>query len=150
MRRADRVGALLLLVFSAGYVAVGRHYPYWGPNGPGSGFLPLWLGGAMAILAVLLLVEAARRREPGEPWLPTGPALRRLAWVLGATVLFIALLNVLGMILGVALFMVGVLRLLEGYPWRVAGGVAVGTAAVTYLVFTYWLRVPFPIGVLGF
>ena len=30
------------------------------------------------------------------------------------------------------------------------GGIAVAAAAANYLVFTYWLRVPFPTGVLGF
>ena len=150
MRRADRVGGLVLLLFAVGYSAGALRYPYWGANGPGSGFLPVWLGLGMAILALLLLVGATRRRDPGEPWLPTGQALKRLIAVLGATALFTVLLTVVGMILGVGLFMLGVLRFLEGYAWRVAVGVAVATALLTYLIFTYWLAVAFPIGALGF
>jgi hypothetical protein len=41
MRRADQVSGALLLVFAVGFVAGAREYPYWTPNGPGSGFLPL-------------------------------------------------------------------------------------------------------------
>jgi hypothetical protein len=32
----------------------------------------------------------------------------------------------------------------------VTAGVAVATAAANWMVFTYWLHVPFPTGVLGF
>lgn len=151
MRRADQVGGLVLLVFAVGFSATAaRQYPYWGANGPGSGFLPFWLGVAMAVLAVLLFAGATRSRVAGDPWLPRGHGLVRLAVVLFATALFIALLKVVGMVLGGALFLTALLRFVERYPWRVTLGVAAGTAVLNYLVFTYWLQVPFPVGVLGF
>jgi uncharacterized membrane protein YccC len=54
------------------------------------------------------------------------------------------------MTLGIALFLVVVLRLVEGYGWGAALSIAVGTAVANYLVFTLWLRVPFPEGPFGF
>lgn len=151
MRRADQVAGLALLAFAVGYSATAaRSYTYWGDTGPGSGFLPFWLGAAMAVMAVLLFVGATRSPGPGDPWLPGRAGLGRLVAVLGATALFIALLPVVGMILGGGLFLVTLLRLVEGYSWRLTLGVAAGTELVNYLVFTYWLRVPFPVGVLGF
>jgi len=150
VRRADQVGGLLLLVFAIWYSAVALQYPYSGPAGPGSGFLPFWLGVAMAALAALLLIGATRSREPGARWLPEGAGLRRLLLMFGITVLFVALLKVVGMMLGTALFLVAVLRGIEGHRWPTALGVAVATAVLNYLIFTYWLRVPFPTGVLGF
>jgi hypothetical protein len=53
------------------------------------------------------------------------------------------------MIVGSALFIVGLLRGLEDYSWAASVAVGAGAAAVNYLVFTYWLGVPFPTGVLG-
>lgn len=151
MRRADQVGALALLVFAVGYSGAAlRWYAYWGDTGPGPGFLPAWLGGAMAVLAALLLVGASRTRDPGGPWLPAGGRLLRLFIVLAATAAFVALLPVVGMILGSGLFLVGILRFLERYPWWETLGIAAGVAVLNYVVFTYWLRVPFPVGVLGF
>lgn len=151
MRRTDQVSGLVLLVFAIWFSAVAwKYYPYWGDTGPGSGFLPVWLGVAMGVLALLLLVGAMRREGPGGSWLPEGDGLRKLLIVLGATGLLIATLNVVGMILGTAFFLVGILRFLERYPWRHTVGIAVGTAVVNYLIFTYWLRVPFPVSVLGF
>lgn len=151
MRRADQVGGLLLLVFGIWYAAVAlQRYPYWAPTGPGSGFLPLWLGVAMAVLAVLLLIQSRRGEGPGAGWLPEPRARRRLLLILGVTVLFVALLKVVGMVLGTVLFLIAVLRGIERYRWRSAGAIALAVAAFNYLVFTYWLRVQFPLGPLGF
>ena len=151
MRRADRItGAalfVLALAFSAGAL---RYYSYWGPNGPGPAFLPFWLGLVMALLAALLLIRALRSRDPGAAWLPRGEGLKRLALVLGVTIAFVALLNVLGMALATVLFLVTLMRRLDRTPWPLTLAVALSVAGVNYLVFTFWLRVPFPVGVFGF
>ena len=151
MRRADRIAGAALLAFAVAFsVGALRHYTYWGASGPGSAFLPFWLGVVMAGLAGLLLLGALRSSVAGPAWLPRGEGLRRLAVVLAATAAFVALLNVVGMILGTVLFLVTLLRFLEGYGWPVTLGVAAVTAGINYFVFTYWLRVPFPVSVLGF
>jgi hypothetical protein len=151
MRRADLVTGLALLVSGVGYAAVAwRHYPYWSSTGPGSGFLPVWVGGTMAALALLLVVTAARPASaPDTRWLPGGRGLVRLVVVVAAIAVFVAVMDVIGMILGSALFLFGVLRFLERYPWSWAVGIAVGVAGLIYGVFTYWLQVPFPTSPLG-
>ena len=150
MRQADRIaGAVLLasgVAFSAGAL---KYYTYWGPGGPGPAFLPFWLGVVMAVLAGMLLVGALRSRDPGAGWLPQGEGRRRLAVVLGVTIALVALLNVVGMILGTALFLIVLMRSLDRKPWPLTLSVAAATAGFNYLVFTYWLRVPFPVSVFG-
>ena len=150
MRRADRISGIVLLIFGAGFAAGGYQYPYWTPTGPGSGFLPFWLGLAMAVLAAALLVGAARRPDPGEAWLPEGRGLVKLIAILIATMAFVWLLPILGMTLATFLFLVGVLRFLERHSWVATVGVALATSAVNWLVFIHWLNVPFPVGILGF
>ena len=151
MRRADRVGAVLLLLFGVWFAAVAlRNYTYWGATGPGSGFFPFWLGLVMAVLAALLLARAVREREPGPGWVPRGRGAARFLGVLGASVAFVALMPWLGMAVGTVLFLVVILKPLEGHSWPAALGVAGGTAVVNWAVFTWWLGVPFPAGVLGF
>lgn len=151
MRLADLIagGGLLALGVAFSGMAV-RNYTYWGPTGPGSGFLPFWLGLTMAVLASGLLIRAWRSREPGARWLPEGAGLRRLVVVLGVTAGLVALLKVIGMAVGTVLFLVTILRMAEGIRWTSVLAIAIGAAAFNYLVFTYWLRVPFPVGVLGF
>jgi len=151
VRSADRIaGAALLalaVAFSAGAL---KHYSYWGENGPGSAFLPFWLGVVMAVLAATLLVGALRSNDPGPPWLPSGDGLRRLALVIGATVAFVALLNVVGMTIGTVLFLVVLMRFLDRQPWPLTIAVALAVAGLNYLVFTRWLHVPLPTGPFGF
>jgi putative tricarboxylic transport membrane protein len=151
VRRADRIGAVLLLLFGVWFAAVAlRNYKYWTATGPGSGFFPFWLGLAMAVLAALLLARAARATEPGADWLPRGRGAVRFLGVLGSAVAFLVLLPWLGMAVTTLLFLVGILRLLERHSWPAAVTIALGTAVVNWAVFAWWLQVPFPTGVLGF
>lgn len=151
MRSTDRItGAILLVLALAFSVAALKNHTYWGDNGPGPGFLPFWLGIVMAVLAAMMLVSALRDRNVGEAWLPGGDGLRRLALVLGVTFAFVALLKWLGMVVATVLFMVTLLRRLDRIAWPRTLAVSVATAGFVYLVFDYWLHVPFPVGVLGF
>jgi hypothetical protein len=151
VRSADRiVGAALLALAVAFGAGALRSYPYWGENGPGPAFLPFWLGLAMALLATILLVGAMRASEPGEPWLPRGEGLRRIAIVLGATIAYVALLGVLGMTIATALFLIVLIRWPDGHSWPTAIAVGVAVSALNFVVFTRWLRVPLPLGPFGF
>ena len=151
MRNADRIAGAALLAFAVAFSAGAlKFYGYSAPDGPGSGFFPFWLGVIMAVLAAMLLVGALRPGDPGAAWLPRGDGLRRLVVVLGITFAFVALLKVVGMILGTALFLVVLMRVLDRTAWPLTLTVAVVTAGINYLVFTYWLKVPFPLSVFGF
>lgn len=149
MRNADRISAALLLAFALAFSGSAlKLYPYWGAAGPGSGFMPFWLGVATALLAAGFLVRSLRQREAGAPWLPGGEGLRRILVVLAVSTAFVAALKVTGMILGTALFLLVLVRYLGGHRWWVCAAVAAGAAGFNYLVFARWLRVPFPEGML--
>jgi hypothetical protein len=151
VRRADRITGAVLLAFAIAFSAGAlKFYTYSGPGGPGSAFLPFWLGILMAVLALMLLASALREPGAGPEWLPRGEGRKRLLVVLGVTIALVALLKVLGMMLGTALFLIVLLRLIDRSPWPLALSVAALTSGLNYLVFTHWLRVPFPVGVLGF
>ena len=151
MRNADRITAVLLLAFSAAFSAGAlKYYSWWGSGGPGSAFLPFWLGICMALLAAMLLARSLREREPGAEWLPRGEGLRHMLVVLAVTAAFVALMKAIGMIVGTALFLVVLIRYLGRHPWWMTVAIAAAAAGFNYLVFAYWLRVPFPEGPLGF
>jgi hypothetical protein len=149
MRGADRVTAVLLLAFAVAFAAGAlKSYAWWGLEGPGSAFLPFWLGLVMALLALLMLARSLRQKDPGEAWMPRGEGLRDMLVVLGATVLFVAALNVTGMVIGTALYLAGLVWYLGRHRWWVTLGVAVAAAGFNWLVFVHWLRVPMPEGML--
>jgi putative tricarboxylic transport membrane protein len=149
VRSADRATAVFLfalsVVFTAGAL---KFYSWWGSGGPGSAFLPFWLGLVMGILSLVMLVRSIRQADPGPGWLPSGEGLRDMLVVLGATVAFIALLNVTGMVIGTALYLAGLVWYLGRHRWWVILAVALGAAFFNWLVFVHWLRVPMPEGVI--
>ena len=145
MRSADRVTAVFLFALSAAFAAGAlKYYSWWGSGGPGSAFLPFWLGLVMALLALMMLVRSLKEKDPGAAWLPRGEGLRDMLVVLGATVLFVALLKTIGMVLGTALYLAGLVWYLGRHRWWVTLAVAVAAAGFNWLVFVRWLRVPFP------
>jgi hypothetical protein len=149
VRNADRATAVLLLAFALAFTAGAlKYYTWWGLEGPGSGFLPFWLGLGLAGLASVLLLRSLRQADAGEDWIPRREGLRRILMVLGVSVALVALLKVLGMVLGTFLFLAILVRYLGGHRWWVTLAVAAATAGFNWLVFARWLRVPFPEGAL--
>ena len=149
MAKADRITAAVLLAFSLAFAAGAlKYYPYWSDTGPGSAFLPAWLGGVMAALALLMLLRRPRAAE-GQ-WLPSGEGARRVIALVAASVLYVALLKPLGMIVASALYLAFVMRYFERHAWWLTALVVVAASAANWLVFVHWLKVPFPLSPLGF
>jgi putative tricarboxylic transport membrane protein len=145
VRSADRITAVLLLAFSAAFAAGAlKYYRYWAHDGPGPAFLPFWLGVVMAVLAAMMLFR--RTDRSALDWLPRGEARNRVLVVLGVTAAFIALLKVLGMVVGTALFLVVLVRYLGRHAWWLTFTIALAAAAINWLVFVHWLRLPMPQG----
>jgi hypothetical protein len=149
VRSADRVTAALLLAFAVAFsVGALKQYQWWGSGGPGPAFMPFWLGLVMALLALVLLLRSLKEQNPGAAWLPRGEGLRDMLVVLAATVAFIALLKVTGMIIGTAIYLAFLVRYLGKHRWWVTLAIALAAAGFNWLVFVHWLRVPMPEGML--
>ena len=147
MRSADRVTAALLLAFAVAFsVGALKYYQWWGAGGPGPAFAPFWLGLVMALLALGLLIRSIKQADPGAAWFPRGEGLRDMLVVLGATIAFVTLLNVLGMVIGTALYLAVLIWYLGKHRWWVIVAVALAAAFFNWLVFVHWLHVPFPEG----
>ena len=149
MRSADRVTAVFLFALSVAFAAGAlKYYKWWGSDGPGSAFLPFCLGVVMAVLALMMLLRSLKEKDPGHSWFPRGEGLRDMLVVLAVTVAFVALLNILGMIIGTALYLTVLIRYLGRHPWWRTLAIALAAAGFNWLVFVHWLRVPMPEGML--
>ena len=158
MQRADRLTGLLLLAFAGYTLAAGWEMGYWQGRIPGPGFAPIWIGAGLVLAALFLLLRrgpsaaALQLLEPARGDEPAAPVSRGL--ILAGAVTFVAIVALLlvpwvGMMVGVAVLLLVMIRLLGG-TWRSAVSTALVLPAAFYLLFVRWLQVPVPKGPWGF
>jgi putative tricarboxylic transport membrane protein len=152
MRRADQLTGIIMLIFSVAVIEGARRMPPSGTFGPGAGFLPFWLGAAMAILSIILLVNATREpvQTSGRSPFPKGRAIVSILETVGALAAFIFLLETLGFLLATALLTAFLLRVVEREGWLTTVTVALANAAGLYVVFRILLGVSLPKNTFGF
>ena len=110
----------------------------------GPAYFPVVLGGILAALGLLVLLDSIVEEGP-----PVAKFhFRPLLFILASSLAFAYLLKPLGMVLATALYLVATVRFVGRHAWWVAAAVGIGAAAFNYLVFAHWLRVPFPQGLL--
>lgn len=114
---------------------------------PGSGFMPLLLGLALAVLSVMLVVKHRRPDEVRRPFWEGRAWLQPLVAVI-ITGVFIVVFDDVGAITSVAVLVTGWLWLVSKKSIAVAALTGVSTAAVVYVVFERLLDTPFPRGLL--
>ena len=154
MRRWDRLTGGLVLAFAVYTMITAVRLGYWQGRIPGPGFAPIWIGAGLALCALLLLV----RRTPAPPRGPERSADERIAVrrelvlaieIAAVAVAVMLLIPRVGMLAGLALLLLALVRLLGG-SWRSAIGTGVVVPLAFYLMFVRWLAVPIPLGPWGF
>jgi len=148
--RGEVVSGVVLAALGAYIIAEARGWEYFGADGPGAGFFPLWYGIAMVVLALLLIGSSLLRHAAGKSgrpadWRGIGRAL--LVWSAFAS--SIALLKFLGFFLSFALLTLFIVAVMYRRPLLQALAVAIGGAIGFYLLFPLALNVRLPMGVFG-
>ncbi|MGW7682288.1 tripartite tricarboxylate transporter TctB family protein [Kribbella sp. NPDC054772] len=135
-----------VLAAIGGYVAVSaRGLGIWLPEGPGPGFFPLVLAGALILLSVGWFFQTPRL-EP----VPADDrhAVSRAAAVTIASLIVLALLlGVLGFQVCVFVFLMFHLRWIGKVRWLTASAVAVAGSVGAFHLFSDLLLVPLPVAV---
>ena len=119
---------------------------------PGPGFFPFWLGVALGIFSIILIVatilekkekEKIRNLWKGRKWV-------KLVFVFATLVVYAVFLPSLGYLVATFGLMILLLGAIERSRLWVKVMVAFATASVTYIVFDLWLEVQLPKGIFGF
>jgi putative tricarboxylic transport membrane protein len=151
-RRAYQLSGLAALVVAGvlGYQAAGL--TYYTRLGPGPGFFPRWLCGLLAVLALAVIARATWSRDGAASRIPAPdrPAARRILVVVAALVAVAMVTTTLGFRLTMLAFYLTVIGTLGRWRWIETPALAVLGSFVTYYVFVQWLRLPLPVGILGF
>ncbi len=114
---------------------------------PQAGLFPFLVGLAIILLGVILFREGRKQQEKTPiieaRWM-------NLLFVLGILIFYALALDWLGFTLTTLLFMILILKVIEPQRWSVALFTAVLSTGFCYMLFSLWLKVEFPRGVLGF
>ncbi len=115
---------------------------------PGPGFVPTLTGVVLAGLAIAVFVTEwrAARKRPRTPLVPDRSMVWRLVGTVVALFGYALLLMPLGFVLTTLLVLGFLFRGIAGLGWLVSLGSTIAATAASYVLFSVWLKVPFPPG----
>jgi putative tricarboxylic transport membrane protein len=147
-RRADFWSGIALAALGTWIVVQARKWVYMGEDGPGAGFFPMWYGGAMVALSLLLVAGTVVKRHEAEPAAVRWGDLGRAMTCWAAFVACIALMPVLGFPVAFGLLTWFIIAVMARRPQRLALSVAIGGAILFYVLFELALDLSLPKGML--
>jgi putative tricarboxylic transport membrane protein len=152
MKKADWITGVILLILSGYVIQESLRMQSSASFGPGMGFLPFWLGVALAVLAVILIVSARRypRDLADRSPFPAKKALISVTLVLAGLAGYIILMEWLGFIVNTILLVAFLLKGVERERWPMTVMVAVLATAVLYIIFQILLTIGLPKNMFGF
>lgn len=152
MKRGDRIFAFIGLGLSLWMILESLRFEYKTTYTPGPGFHPFWLGVCLALLSLSLLFNTFKqkaRKGEEKSRLPGKKSLLRVGLILLFTAGFAFFMTALGFVLTVALFVFGILFVLERYTLFKSLLYGILMSGGVLLIFRYWLNVELPKGLLG-
>jgi putative tricarboxylic transport membrane protein len=148
--KGDLISGVCVAAFGVYVAFASSRLAYVSEHGPGPGFMPLWLGIGLIVLALsLIAIDLARLTPEGTHKSGAWPAARALGgWL--AVMVSIILLPRLGFSLSLALLTIFLVVALERRSFWTALIVSFGLALSFYVVFIVALGLSLPSGPWGF
>ena len=147
MKKWERIAAAFLAFIGGGAAALAYRMGLGTMHYPGPGFFPFWLAAILALVSFLFfLTRVGIDPQPVSLWTKQ-PWIRP---VLAAIVMFIYtfLIDWTGFFSATFLLFLSWLILIEREKWLTVGLVSILGTTGLYLVFTIFLKVPLPKGIL--
>jgi len=146
-RRGDLAGALVLLAFALAMAVLAWRMPFGNVASPGPGAIPFGIAVCIALVSIGLMIRALRwRGEEADLVLEIG---QRKIWIsLVALTVLALLIEPLGYLVSISLFMLVLFRSYSTLSWRNCVGAAVLATLLSWLFFSRLLGVNLPLGVL--
>lgn len=139
---ADRGIALICGIIGAFWAATGWFsYGVWVNKGPGPGFLPVIFGSLTVIFCIARLLRKDKDAEPVD--------LRAIVPIAAIIVCALAI-YVIGFLPATFLLIVFWLVNQGAYSYKFSIFMAASIIAFIWGVFSFWLQVPFPAGLITF
>ena len=146
LRSGDFWSGLALAALGTYILVTAHRWDYITEEGPGAGFFPMWYGGAMVALSLLLTLGAVLKPSKSAEvrWKDVSRAI--VAWAV--FVAGVALMPFLGFVTSFALLSAFIVKVMCGEKLRTALIVAICGSAGFYLLFEVALDLTLPHGIL--
>lgn len=140
---------LVIMVFGTLVFVQSSSFHYYTKYGPGSGFFPIWMSGALLVLSLVFIVESILGKEAnGEELLPRGKSLGCILASVAGVALFIILVPPLGFTIPCAIMLF--LMLVGFYSWYLSIPLALVSSLTLLVVFQSLLGLSLPVNAFGF
>jgi hypothetical protein len=154
MKKLDYISGFVLLGFAVVLFFAAQGLPLKSEFGPGSGLFPVILSVLLALLSLIIIIQAwwksRHGKTPEETPKILGPEKKKYFLYLGCFFAFSLFLDGLGYFLSMGLFLGFILRYVEKQSWKATCAMIIGSGLVSYFIFIKFLAVPLPEGVLSF
>ncbi len=137
----------LLLVLGLVISIISWGYGFGSLRQPGPGLYPFFIGVAIAVFSLFILISALRSTT-SKPLLDKEGA-RTLVLMTATFCLWIVAMPLLGYVVVTLLATYAFCKIMKLEGWRRPLAVSGGTALFIYLLFDYWLYIDLPRGILG-
>jgi putative tricarboxylic transport membrane protein len=118
----------------------------WGSDGPQAGYFPFYIGVIIILCSgVTLFKSIAIKAADNEPFVLRGQ-LKLVTLVLVPTVVYVGLINWLGIYVASTIYIALFMWWLGKYSWVKYVSVSVGVSVAFFLMFEIWFKVPLPKG----
>ena len=118
----------------------------WAEDGPQSGYFPFYVGLIICIASLVNFVMALRDKAYYGRSFVSVEQLKAVSSVAVPTLIYVLLIQYLGIYVASTAFIAGFMVLLGKYRWFKAGLVSVGVSVVFYFMFEVWFKVQLPKG----
>lgn len=155
MKKYDLMSSLTWMIIAALFCRGAIGLGLGDLHEPGPGFFPFLMSLFIILFSILILISSLKKGEESDPDLgkrfwPEREGQKKILLTVGSLFLYVFALEYLGFILCTFLLIFFQLKFVEPQKWAtVLFGTGL-TTFMTYTIFDLWLRVPMPVGLLGF
>ncbi len=151
MRRHDLFGGIFWLIIGVGLIFESVELELGSIQFPGPGLMPFFIGCALAVTGLLLAIQEIRLSPvgQGDQTISLGKFRSKGLPSLLTAVLYSASIKYLGFLLATFLLILVLLKILGSRRWSSILLISILATVASYLLFGVWLRIRFPVGLLG-
>jgi putative tricarboxylic transport membrane protein len=148
MERYDRICSVICLVFAGMIIWLSFSVPMGRISKPGPAFLPFWVAVTLALLSILLWVEAGMRKGPSTPvqFLSGEKRWSSVMMTVGSLLGYAFLMEYLGFLISTLLLLLFLFRFIGNLKWWVVFTGMVLVTLMTHVLFKVALKVQLPGG----